>query len=75
MNKLGQLEYLRSLYRSTFEEWALQVGRLDEIRDLAHEGGAVGGTQEGIASAEARYRDVRNQLASEMAAGKEDRRL
>ena len=72
MNKLGQLEYLRSLYRSTFEEWASQVGRLDEIRDLAHEGSALGGTPGSIASAEARYRDVRNRLAIAMAAGKEE---
>lgn len=73
MNKLIRLEQLRSLYRSTFEEWVSQVGRLDQIRDSAHEGHALREIQGSTTTAEGCYREVRNQLAKEMVAGKEEK--
>jgi len=69
MNKFNRLEDLRSLYRSKFEEWASQVGQLDEIRDSAQEGHGFGEARQRTAQAEAGYRDVRNRLLEEMAAG------
>lgn len=70
----SRLEDLRSLYRSTFEEWASQVGHLDAIRDSACEGDGLRETQERTTAAEARYRKVRNRLVQEMTFGNEDRR-
>jgi len=69
MNKLNRLETLRCLYRSTFEEWASQIGQLDEIRDSAQEGHGLREAQQRTAQAEAGYRGVRNRLVEEMAAG------
>ena len=69
MNKFNRLEDLRSLYRSTFEEWASQVVQLDEIRASAQEGQGLREAQQRTAQAETGYRDVRNRLVEEMAAG------
>ena len=75
MNKFNRLEDLRSLYRSTFEEWASQVGQLDEIRGSAQEGQGLREALQRTARAEAGYRCARSRLAEEMVAGEEDRRL
>jgi len=69
MNRFNRLEDLRSLYRSTFEEWASQVGQLDEIRHSAQEGHGLREAQQRTAQAEAGYRDVRNRLVEAIAAG------
>jgi hypothetical protein len=66
MNKLQRLEDLRSLYRSTFGEWALQTGHLHKIRDSVQENGGLEEAQERTTVAETAYRDVRNRLVEEM---------
>ena len=69
MNRFNRLNNLRSLYRSTFDEWASQVVRLDEISASAQEGRGLRAAQQRTAQAETGYRDVRNRLVEEMAAG------
>jgi hypothetical protein len=66
INKTTKLEDLRGLYRAAFEEWALQVGRLDRVRESAAESGVLEEAQGRTTAAEAGYRDTRNRLAEEM---------
>ncbi len=62
-----QLEDLRSLYRSAFDEWASQVRRLGDIRDSVQENATLEQAQDHLTtSAEAHYRDARNRLAAVM---------
>jgi hypothetical protein len=67
MDKFNRLEDLRSLYRSTFREWASQVAQLDEIRDSVQAGDGFREAEERTAHAEAGYRHARNRLVDEMA--------
>ena len=65
-NKLNRLDDLRSLYRSTFGEWASQEGRFQGIRDSDQEGCGIEEARVRATEAEAAYRDVRNRLVDEM---------
>ena len=68
-NKLTQLEDLRALYRSTFEEWALRVGRVDQMHESAQEVDGLTEARVRATEAEVGYRDVRNRLVEVMVAG------
>ncbi len=69
MNTSKQSEHLLSLYRAAFKEWASQVGGLDQMRQAASENGVLEDAENRTATAEARYRESRNQLTDEMARG------
>jgi hypothetical protein len=55
-------EKLRKDYRGAFDEWALQMSRLQ----AAVEGSDVKETQERAAAAEVAYRDSRDRLTEDM---------
>jgi hypothetical protein len=69
MTEPKQTEDLQALYRTAFDEWALQVGRLDRIRGSAPEEGVLEEAQRRTVAAEASYRDLRNRLTEEMGGG------
>ncbi|MEQ1884803.1 MAG: hypothetical protein ABL967_07050 [Bryobacteraceae bacterium] len=69
MNKFRRLEDLRSLYRSTFQEWATQVGLLDKLRASAPGAHGLSDAQRRAEQADAEHRDVRNRLVEAMAGG------
>ena len=70
MNENKPLEDLRALYRAAFEDWTLQAGRLERLRDSAPNDSVLGDAQRRTAQAETGYREVRNRLADEMVAGR-----
>jgi isocitrate dehydrogenase len=55
-------EKLRKNYKGAFEEWALQVSRLQAVSD----GSAMKEAQERAAAAEIAYRDSRDRLMDDM---------
>jgi hypothetical protein len=63
-NRAKEIERLRRLYDAAFQQWALEVSRLQQLPsdDLGIRGAACR-----TKVAETTYRDIRDQLASEMA--------
>jgi len=58
------LKQLRADYRGKFQEWALQVGRLQTVSHLGH-ALAIKEAEGRVALAEIAYRQTRNRLAEE----------
>lgn len=59
-----ELRHLRADYRGTFQEWVLQVGRLQTVSQLGHVL-AIKEAEGRVALAEIAYRQTRNRLAEE----------
>ncbi|HYV62143.1 MAG TPA: hypothetical protein VE958_05685 [Bryobacteraceae bacterium] len=59
-------ERLRKDYKGAFEEWALQVSRLQAITGSAPDGGGVKEAEERAAAAEVIYRDSRDRMTDDM---------
>jgi len=59
-------ERLRRDYKGAFDEWALQVGRLQTIAASASDAGIMKEAEEQTAAAEIAYRDSRDRLTDDM---------
>ena len=59
-------ERLRAEYRGAFDEWALQVSRLQAITSSAADSFVGKDAEARVAAAEVAYRDTRDKLTEEM---------
>jgi hypothetical protein len=68
----GQIERLDADYRGAFDEWAVQVSRLQAIDEsgpdglVMPDGSVIKEAADRVAAAEADYRAMRNRLADNM---------
>ena len=64
------MEHLRELYDTAFREWALEMGRLQEARQLELDAQTLGvlEAERRSAAAEAAYRATRDRLAEALGA-------
>lgn len=59
-------ERLRKDYKGAFDEWALQVSRLQAVTGSAQDSGVVEEAADRAAAAEIAYRDSRDRLTDDM---------
>ena len=66
-----QIERLDAEYRGAFDEWAVQVSRLQEVRESVPGGVGAKEAADRVAAAENAYRKLRDRLAENIS-GKTD---